>query len=128
VQPIDALSDGRLEVGFGAGDSFAKSDFEAAGLSFPKKVVRLLSLRNTLAALEGFLEATSELSAIPIQSQVPLIIDGRSSGIRQIATELGIGGTVRVQLVRRRRSRSSRSCCRIRRCRCSFNRIRTFDG
>jgi alkanesulfonate monooxygenase SsuD/methylene tetrahydromethanopterin reductase-like flavin-dependent oxidoreductase (luciferase family) len=79
VQPIDALSDGRLEVGFGAGDSFAKSDFEAAGLSFPKNDVRLLSLRNTLAALEGFLEATSELSAIPIQNQVPLIIGGRST-------------------------------------------------
>jgi hypothetical protein len=53
------------------------------------KDVRLLSLRNTLAALEGFLEATSELSAI--QSQVPLIIGGRSTGVRQIATELGIG-------------------------------------
>lgn len=92
IATIDALSAGRLEVGIGAGDSFAKDDFAAAGIPFPDKEVRLLALRETITFLQAQLNAsTSKLVTSPTQFPVPLLVGGRSVGIRQIAADLSIG-------------------------------------
>ncbi len=88
---IDALSNGRLEVGLGAGDSFAKADFDAAHLNFSDKASRVTDLRNTLLALQTSLDHnTSDIAAKSMQQRVPLIVGGRSEAIRQIALELQV--------------------------------------
>ena len=92
IATIDALSEGRLEVGIGAGDSFAKADFAAAGIPFPDKEARLLALRETITFLQAQINAsTSKLAASPTQCPVPFLVGGRSVGIRQIAADLSIG-------------------------------------
>ncbi len=92
IATIDALSEGRLEVGFGAGDLFAKADFDAAGIPFPQRDTRVGALRDTLEIVQTSLAAaTSKLSAVPNQSHVPLLVGGRSADIRQVATDLSIG-------------------------------------
>ena len=82
---IDALSDGRLEIGIGAASRFARLDFEALGMRYAAKPVRLARLT---AAVERLIELTgpgSPLGARPVQSPLPLILGGASGGIRDLA-------------------------------------------
>jgi len=82
---IDALSDGRLEVGLGAASGFARLDFEALGIPYAAWPERLAGYT---AAVERVIELTgpaSPLGARPVQSPLPLILGGASGEIRDLA-------------------------------------------
>jgi len=82
---VDALSDGRLEVGLGAASTFARLDFEALDIPYAAWPERL---RGFAAAVERLLELTgpgSPLGARPVQSPLPVILGGASEQIRDLA-------------------------------------------
>jgi len=82
---IDALSDGRLEVGLGAASSFARLDFEALDIPYPHWPERMSRFA---AAVDRLIELTgpeSPLGARPVQSPLPLILGGSSRQIRDLA-------------------------------------------
>ena len=82
---IDALSDGRLEVGVGAASGFARLDFEALGIPYlarPERLARLTAAVDRLIELTG---PESPLGARPVQSPMPLILGGASREIRDLA-------------------------------------------
>lgn len=82
---IDALSDGRLEIGLGAASSFARLDFEALDIAFPPWPERMSRLG---AAVDRLIELTgpgAPLGARPVQTPLPLILGGASAEIRDLA-------------------------------------------
>lgn len=82
---IDALSGGRLEVGLGMASTFAKMDFDALGIRFPRWSDRT---PHFVSAVDRLIELTSEgspLGARPVQSPIPLILGGRSRALREAA-------------------------------------------
>jgi len=82
---IDSLSDGRLEIGLGAASSFARQDFEALDIPYPRWPERVSRLT---AAVDRLIELTgpeSPLGARPVQSPLPLILGGSSRQIRDLA-------------------------------------------
>jgi alkanesulfonate monooxygenase SsuD/methylene tetrahydromethanopterin reductase-like flavin-dependent oxidoreductase (luciferase family) len=96
---VDALSDGRLEVGLGMASMFAKMDFDALGIRFPRWSDRTGAY---VGAVDRLIELTSPGSALgakPVQSPVPLILGGRSRAVREAAIERNLswnlsGGSV----------------------------------
>lgn len=87
---IDALSDGRLEVGIGTASQFAKHDFDALGMRFPRWSDRTAHF---LATVDRLLELTSPgspLGAQPVQSPIRLILGGRSRAVRDAAIARGL--------------------------------------
>ena len=87
---IDALSDGRLEVGLGAASSFARQDFEALAIPYPAWQARLSRLTTTIDRLIDLTGAESPLGAEPVQSPLPLILGGSSRQIRDLAISRGL--------------------------------------
>ena len=82
---VDALSNGRLEIGLGAASSFARQDFEALAIPYgpwPERMSRLTATVDRLIELTG---PESPLGSRPVQSPVPLILGGSSRQIRDLA-------------------------------------------
>jgi alkanesulfonate monooxygenase SsuD/methylene tetrahydromethanopterin reductase-like flavin-dependent oxidoreductase (luciferase family) len=87
---IDALSDGRLEVGLGAASSFARLDFEALDIPFAGWPERLGGLVGSVERLIELTGPGSPLGARPVQSPLPLILGGTSKKIRELAIARGL--------------------------------------
>lgn len=87
---IDALSNGRLEVGLGAASSFAKLDFEALGIEYAPWPDRIAAYRAALDRLTELTSPGSPLGSFPVQSPLPLILGGASRAIRDLAIERGL--------------------------------------
>ncbi len=108
---IDVLSDGRLEIGLGAG--WMKADYDSAGLSYHSAGVRLDRFEEALAVLKGmFSEGQVEFSGrhyqvtalegrpLPVQRPwPPFLIGGGGRRVLGIAAReadiVGINGTLR---------------------------------
>ena len=84
---VDALSGGRLEIGLGAGDTFARRDFDALGLPFPAWDARIARLAETVELLTELTSSPSPLAARPVQTPLPLILGGASQAVRRLAIE-----------------------------------------
>lgn len=85
LSTIDALSEGRLEVGLGAASGFARLDFEALDIpyaSWPERLSRFAAAIDRLIELTG---PGSALGARPVQSPLPFILGGASARIRELA-------------------------------------------
>ena len=95
---LDLLSDGRLELGLGAG--WLQSDYDKLGLSFDAPAARMRRFREAVAIVKGFFEAetavsyrgehynVTELDAWPRPVQrphPPLMIGGRQKGMLAFA-------------------------------------------
>ncbi len=87
---IDAMSGGRLEVGVGAGDGFAKRDYDALGLPFPDRTARMRALESIVTELTALTGPASPLAAKSIQQPIPLVVGGRSDEVRSLAAERGL--------------------------------------
>jgi alkanesulfonate monooxygenase SsuD/methylene tetrahydromethanopterin reductase-like flavin-dependent oxidoreductase (luciferase family) len=74
---IDALSDGRLEVGLGAASDFARRDFEALEIPYPARRERLSRFTAAVDRLITLTSEASPLGARPVQSPLPIILGGR---------------------------------------------------
>ncbi|MGH9175454.1 MAG: LLM class flavin-dependent oxidoreductase, partial [Vicinamibacterales bacterium] len=84
---IDALSGGRLEVGIGTSSQFARLDYDALGLPFPRRETRVAAFRLAIERLIDLTGPESPLGARPVQSPLPLILGGASDEVRQLAIE-----------------------------------------
>jgi alkanesulfonate monooxygenase SsuD/methylene tetrahydromethanopterin reductase-like flavin-dependent oxidoreductase (luciferase family) len=84
---IDALSNGRLEVGLGAASSFAKLDFEALGIPYARWPDRIATYRSAVDRLTELTGPDSPLGSVPVQSPLPLVLGGASQAIRDLAIE-----------------------------------------
>ena len=91
LSTVDALSEGRLEVGLGLASEFAKADFDALGLRFPPWRERVQSYRITIECLIKLTSPSSPLGSRPIQQHLPLILGGRSQAVRELAMEKHLG-------------------------------------
>jgi alkanesulfonate monooxygenase SsuD/methylene tetrahydromethanopterin reductase-like flavin-dependent oxidoreductase (luciferase family) len=87
---VDALSGGRLEVGYGAASRFAMQDFEALGLRFPPWAERLASYEQAVDRLRDLTSEGSPLGARPVQTPLPVILGGASAEVRQLAIDKGL--------------------------------------
>lgn len=86
---VDALSGGRLEIGMGMASTFAKTDFDALGIRFPRWSDRTASFIAAVDRLLELMSADSPLGARPVQSPVPVILGGRSHTVREAAIARG---------------------------------------
>ena len=87
MSTIDALSEGRLEVGLGAASSFAKLDFEALGIPYAPWPDRISTYRSAVDRLLELTGPDSPLGSVPVQSPLPLILGGASKAVRNMAIE-----------------------------------------
>ncbi|MFE0023404.1 TIGR03621 family F420-dependent LLM class oxidoreductase [Amycolatopsis sp. NPDC059021] len=91
---VDLLSDGRLEIGLGAG--YVQSEFEAAGLPFPSPGERLDHLVHTVTELRRLL---ADHQPPPTQRPAPpIMIAGQGKRLLRAAAEhadiVGIAGAL----------------------------------
>jgi alkanesulfonate monooxygenase SsuD/methylene tetrahydromethanopterin reductase-like flavin-dependent oxidoreductase (luciferase family) len=87
---IDALSDGRLEIGLGMASMYAKMDFDLLGIRFPRWSDRTGQYLASVDRLIELTSAGSPLGARPVQSPIPLILGGRSRAVRDAAIARGL--------------------------------------
>ncbi len=96
---VDLLSDGRLELGIGAG--WARAEYERAGLAYDPPAVRIERLRETVTALRTLL--SGELATLdgphvnlrghyttprpPQGASLPLLIGGNGDALLTLAAE-----------------------------------------
>ncbi|MFB7723596.1 LLM class F420-dependent oxidoreductase [Nocardia sp. NPDC056100] len=71
VAGLDQLTDGRVELGLGAG--YVRAEFEAAGMPFPSARERVDHLERTVATLRG-LFADPEYTPRPVQPGGPTLL------------------------------------------------------
>lgn len=96
VATLDLLSDGRMEVGIGAGHS--KPEYDRAGIAFdaaPKRVARLaeavVALRRLLAGEavtvdgEHYTLTGERCDPRPVQAQIPVLVGGAGRHVHRIA-------------------------------------------
>lgn len=85
VTGTDQFTDGRLELGLGAG--YVQAEFEAAGLPFPSAGERVDHLERTITELKR-LYADPEHKPAPVrESGPPLLIGGRGDRVLGLAVE-----------------------------------------
>lgn len=84
VAGTDALVDGRLELGLGAG--YVKDEFDAAGLPWPSARERVDHLERTVVELRALLGSPDHAPA-PVQNPVPFLIAGNGDRVLRIAAE-----------------------------------------
>ena len=85
VAGLDVLSDGRIELGLGAG--YVRAEFEAAGLAFPSARRRVDHVADTAATLRR-LYADPEYRPRPVQSGgPPLLIGGWGDRMLRVAAD-----------------------------------------
>ena len=87
---VDALSEGRLEVGIGSSSSFAKQDFEALGIPYGSWEERVAAFERAVDRLIELTGPESPLGARPVQAPLPLILGGGSEAVRGMAIERGL--------------------------------------
>lgn len=93
---LDILSEGRLEVGIGAG--WMKSDYDAAGLAYDRPGVRIDRMVESIEILRGLFGAGPysfegehytisdlDLQPKPIQSPVPVLVGGGGPRMLRLA-------------------------------------------
>ncbi|MFF0487718.1 TIGR03621 family F420-dependent LLM class oxidoreductase [Nocardia sp. NPDC004068] len=92
---VDQLSDGRFELGLGAG--YAPSDFEAIGIPFPDAAQRISHLERTVVEVRELL-ADPEHRPRPARSRVPIVIAGQGDRLLRVAARhadtVGLSGVV----------------------------------
>ncbi|MEV6827455.1 LLM class F420-dependent oxidoreductase [Amycolatopsis sp. NPDC051102] len=85
VLGTDQFTDGRLELGLGAG--YVEAEFEAAGLPFPSAGERVDHLERTITELKR-LYADPEHKPAPVRKPgPPLLIGGRGDRVLSLAAE-----------------------------------------
>lgn len=95
---LDILSDGRLELGIGAG--WMKSDYEAAGLAYDRPGVRIDRLIESIQILRGlfgeepfsfsgehYTVTGLDLQPKPVQTRVPILVGGGGPRMLRLAGE-----------------------------------------
>jgi probable F420-dependent oxidoreductase len=88
---IDLLSDGRLEIGIGAG--WMRSDYDATGMPFDSAPVRIARLAEALAVLKGYLsEGRVDLAGTHYSVRD---LDGRPKPVQRPHPPILIGGSGR---------------------------------
>ncbi|WIY04552.1 LLM class F420-dependent oxidoreductase [Amycolatopsis mongoliensis] len=95
VTGTDQFTEGRLELGLGAG--YVKEEFEAAGMPFPSARERVDHLERTIIELKR-LYADPEHKPAPVRAEgPPLLLGGRGDRILTLAAEhadtIGFTGT-----------------------------------
>lgn len=88
---IDALSGGRLEVGIGISDDFARRDHDGLGLEFPPYEERVAAM---IEMVEGLIDTTGPegpLAAKAVQQPIAILVGGRSEVVRSLAVRLDLG-------------------------------------
>jgi probable F420-dependent oxidoreductase len=96
VATLDLLSDGRVEVGIGAGH--AKPEYERAGIAFDDAPTRVARLEEAVVALRSLLDGdTVDLDGEhftlrgarceprPVQGHVPVLVGGAGRRVHRIA-------------------------------------------
>jgi alkanesulfonate monooxygenase SsuD/methylene tetrahydromethanopterin reductase-like flavin-dependent oxidoreductase (luciferase family) len=96
VATLDLLSDGRVEVGIGAGH--AKPEYERAGIAFDDAPTRVARLEEAVVALRSLLDGdTVDLDGEhftlrgarceprPVQGHVPMLVGGAGRRVHRIA-------------------------------------------
>jgi probable F420-dependent oxidoreductase len=101
VTGTDQFTDGRLELGLGAG--YVQAEFDAAGLPFPSAGERVDHLERTITELKR-LYADPEHKPAPVRkSGPPLLIGGRGDRVLGLAAEhadiIGFTGGVSAEQV-----------------------------
>ncbi|SFW54605.1 LLM class F420-dependent oxidoreductase [Amycolatopsis australiensis] len=97
VTGTDQFTDGRLELGLGAG--YVKAEFEAAGMPFPSARERVDHLERTILELKR-LYADPEHKPAPVRPEgPPLLLGGRGDRILTLAAQhadtIGFTGTAK---------------------------------
>ncbi|NNF54038.1 MAG: LLM class F420-dependent oxidoreductase [Acidimicrobiales bacterium] len=93
---LDVLSEGRLELGIGAG--WMKSDYDAAGMSYDRPGVRIERMMETVEILRGLFDdgpfshsgnhytvTELDLTPKPVQHPVPILIGGGGPRMLRLA-------------------------------------------
>ncbi|MEW2621035.1 LLM class F420-dependent oxidoreductase [Streptomyces sp. NPDC048106] len=84
VATTDALTDGRLELGLGAG--YVRQEHESAGLPFGSPGERVDHLRRTVEELDRLL-GSADHQPRPAQARVPLLIGGNGDRMLRLTAE-----------------------------------------
>ncbi|WP_215548756.1 TIGR03621 family F420-dependent LLM class oxidoreductase [Amycolatopsis sp. CA-230715] len=79
----DLCTDGRLEIGLGAG--YVKAEFDKAGLPFESPGKRVDHLERTIDELARF--AADETEPNPAQNPIPLLVAGNGNRVLELAAE-----------------------------------------
>lgn len=82
IATVDQLTDGRIEIGLGAG--YVQQEFEAAGVPFLGPGGRVQQLSDAVGELRGLLSSEHHWPR-PIQSPVPIMIAGKGDKILKLA-------------------------------------------
>ncbi|MFB8439398.1 LLM class F420-dependent oxidoreductase [Streptomyces niveus] len=85
VAMTDALTEGRLEVGLGAG--YVEEEHERAGLAFPPPGERVDRLVRTVDALDGLLGDENHRPRPEQRPRPPLLIGGNGDRVLRLAAE-----------------------------------------
>lgn len=85
VTGTDQLSEGRLELGLGTG--YVKSEFEAAGIEFPRASKRVDHLERTVKELKRLFADEEHKPAPARKSGPPLLVAGRGDRLLTLAAE-----------------------------------------
>ncbi|WP_394360209.1 LLM class F420-dependent oxidoreductase [Amycolatopsis sp. SB7-3] len=98
VTGTDQFTEGRLELGLGAG--YVKAEFEAAGMEFPRAGKRVDHLENTIKALKRLYADENHKPPTVQKPGPPLMIAGRGDRLLTLAAEhadiIGFTGTAAV--------------------------------
>ncbi|MBF6329464.1 LLM class F420-dependent oxidoreductase [Nocardia transvalensis] len=93
VAAVDQLSDGRFELGLGAG--YAREEFEAAEIPFPSAGSRIDHLEHTVTEVRRLL-ADPAHQPRPVQPRIPIVVAGQGDRLLTLAARhadtVGIAG------------------------------------
>ncbi|MFA4085179.1 LLM class flavin-dependent oxidoreductase [Mycobacteroides salmoniphilum] len=82
IATVDRLTDGRVEIGLGAG--YVQQEYEAARVPFLSAAGRVQQLADAVGAVRDLLSSSHHWPR-PIQSTVPIMIAGKGDKILKIA-------------------------------------------
>ncbi|AUI64871.1 F420-dependent oxidoreductase [Amycolatopsis sp. BJA-103] len=98
VTGTDQFTEGRLELGLGAG--YRKSEFEAAGMEFPRAGRRVDHLEHTIKELKRLYSDDDHKPGTVQKPGPPLLIAGRGDRVLALAAEhadiIGFSGTAAI--------------------------------
>ncbi|MEC3917694.1 TIGR03621 family F420-dependent LLM class oxidoreductase [Nocardia sp. CDC160] len=84
VASVAQLTDGRFELGLGAGPDFAKPEFEALGLPFPSGRQRIEHLRELIVETKALFAGDHQP---PVHHHIPLLVAGGGDRLLRVAAE-----------------------------------------
>ncbi|WP_157195464.1 TIGR03621 family F420-dependent LLM class oxidoreductase [Nocardia tenerifensis] len=82
VASVAQLTDGRFELGLGAGPDFAKPEFEALGLPFPSARRRIEHLRELIIETKALFAGDHQP---PVHHRIPLLVAGSGDRLLRVA-------------------------------------------